>query len=586
MKIQTQTAICLALLTMVNWTAAQESGVPAKETFAPLISENCIAFVHVDFGKLEVDTVKTVIQKTGEEILRELRFDEESFDATTRELAIELEKLDVIVRPVWETITKELGITEVAVVFDLDLLEKEMPPVFAVPWKNKTDAQLETLYALTQAPENAFIKVDGFLIPMDGFHAEEVAEWAKTVKPAPENAPIYEALKSVAGAEVKAVAVLPEQLRTMARSGAGLPPDMPNEVRGLIMFAAQRVQWASACVSLSEILGGQPRENSDVLLTIKTARATDATMLRGMLEQLIEFGVSTARFGMEQVMKDMRNEEIPPVMRSLLTSPVVFSFAKGALRTLLPDAEGDKLIFRAKGGTMSSQVTVATVGASIALLLPAVQAAREAARRMQCSNNLKQIILALHNYHDVNNGFPPLYTVDADGKPLHSWRVLILPYIEQAALYSQIRLDEPWDSPHNSQFHNMTISVYACPSNPLTRGGSGLTAYSAIAGEGLVPATAAGRMTGRGLRDITDGTSNTIAIVEVRQGFNWMDPTADVTLDDLVNEFHRFGRVGSFHTGGMDAARFDGSVFFIPETIDRQILRALGTIAGGESVSF
>ena len=71
-------------------------------------------------------------------------------------------------------------------------------------------------------------------------------------------------------------------------------------------------------------------------------------------------------------------------------------------------------------------------GILIALLLPAVQAAREAARRTQCSNNLKQIGLAMHNYHDVNQQFPPAYIADADGQPMHSWRVLILPYLEHS----------------------------------------------------------------------------------------------------------------------------------------------------------
>jgi len=85
--------LCFVLLTTTF------NRVTAQETFAPLISENCVAFVHVDFSKLELDTVKTALQKTGEDLLKELGFDEESFTATTRELSIELEKLDVIVRP-------------------------------------------------------------------------------------------------------------------------------------------------------------------------------------------------------------------------------------------------------------------------------------------------------------------------------------------------------------------------------------------------------------------------------------------------------------------------------------------------------
>ena len=220
-----------------------------------------------------------------------------------------------------------------------------------------------------------------------------------------------------------------------------------------------------------------------------------------------------------------------------------------------------------------------------ALLRPAVTAARGAAAQMQCSNHIKQIVLALHNYHDARGALPPLYTVDADGKPLHSWRVLILPYIEQMALYQRIRLDEPWDSPHNRQFHNIAIAVYSCPDNPLVVPGKACT-YVAIAGEVFVPATAAGRATGLGFQHITDGMSNTIAIVEVKEPFNWMDPTADITLDELAKGVNTTGgRVGSHHPGGMNVGLFDGRVQFVPDTVDGTILRALGDPRDGRAVS-
>ena len=79
----------------------------------------------------------------------------------------------------------------------------------------------------------------------------------------------------------------------------------------------------------------------------------------------------------------------------------------------------------------------------IALLLPAVQSAREASPRTNCKNNLKQIGLALHNYHDAYGSFPPAWTTDADGRPLLSWRVLLLPFLDEAPLYEEFDLTEP-----------------------------------------------------------------------------------------------------------------------------------------------
>jgi len=85
---------------------------------------------------------------------------------------------------------------------------------------------------------------------------------------------------------------------------------------------------------------------------------------------------------------------------------------------------------------------------------------------------------------------------------------------------------------------------------------------------------------------ITDGTSTTLALVEVREPFNWMDPTADVTLDELMKGINAGGRVGSFHPGGCNVTAFDGARQFIPDNIDLSVLRALATPSGGESVLF
>src|SRR5262249_35014844 len=92
--------------------------------------------------------------------------------------------------------------------------------------------------------------------------------------------------------------------------------------------------------------------------------------------------------------------------------------------------------------------------------------AREAARRMQCSNNLKHIGLALPNYHDDYRSLPPAYIADAEGRPMHSWRVLILPYLEQKSLYDKYDFSEPWNGPNNSKLHDQIIQAFCCPSRP------------------------------------------------------------------------------------------------------------------------
>jgi len=100
------------------------------------------------------------------------------------------------------------------------------------------------------------------------------------------------------------------------------------------------------------------------------------------------------------------------------------------------------------------------------LLLPAISHTREGARGANCLNNLKLIGLGLQNYHVEHGCFPPAYVADADGKPMHSWRVLILPYMERRILYDSYNFDEPWNSPSNRYLAGHIPSEYTCPSDP------------------------------------------------------------------------------------------------------------------------
>jgi len=114
-------------------------------------------------------------------------------------------------------------------------------------------------------------------------------------------------------------------------------------------------------------------------------------------------------------------------------------------------------------------VVIAIIGVLVALLLPAVQTAREAARRSQCTNNLRQMGIALHNYHDVNQSFPMNYRPVTGGT--YSWMQAILPYVEQQNLYNQITMGGTVALPNNTLVANTVIKTYRCPSDGLTQNG-------------------------------------------------------------------------------------------------------------------
>ncbi len=218
------------------------------------------------------------------------------------------------------------------------------------------------------------------------------------------------------------------------------------------------------------------------------------------------------------------------------------------------------------------------VGASgpiaVALLLPAVQSARESARRMQGANNLKQQLLAMHNFHDVYNGFPAAYSTNKDGKPLLSWRVQILPFIEQKPLYDEFHHDEPWDSEHNKKLLAKMPQVFRSP-NSTAR--PGMTTYLGVGGkQGVLAAPPDAKddapNNGARMADITDGTSNTIMIVEASDAVavEWTKP-----VEWVPDEKDPLKGLKDARPNGFNAALADGSVRFISNNIDLEMLRRL-----------
>jgi prepilin-type processing-associated H-X9-DG protein len=226
------------------------------------------------------------------------------------------------------------------------------------------------------------------------------------------------------------------------------------------------------------------------------------------------------------------------------------------------------------GGTVALIVVLAVIllmcPCGIALLLPAVQAAREAARRTSSANNLKMIGIALHNYHDTYKQFPPAIVTDANGQPLYSGRVLLLPFLEQAPLFQQWDQSAAWDSPQNRALSQSVLKVFVDPSAP-----SGTCHYEFVTGQGAMFEAGSPHT----IADVTDGLSNTIAVVEMRTtNSSWAAPTS-VDISQLSA-----GLPQTNHPGGGQVLMGDGSVRFISQSIDPQVLKSLSTRNGAETV--
>jgi prepilin-type processing-associated H-X9-DG protein len=208
-------------------------------------------------------------------------------------------------------------------------------------------------------------------------------------------------------------------------------------------------------------------------------------------------------------------------------------------------------------------------------ITPMTYTARTSARRAQSTNNLKQIGLGLLTYESARGTYPPAYTADKNGKPLLSWRVLILPYVEGDGLYKEFHLDEPWDSPHNKKLISRMPSVYRNPNS--TVGGQWKTNYLTVRGKDTIFSGAKGTK----IADVTDGTSNTIMTVEVPddKAVIWTKPD-DFEYDE---ELPMKGLLGG-QPGGFNVGFADGSVRLIPASIKPETLKSLFTRNDGEAI--
>ena len=221
---------------------------------------------------------------------------------------------------------------------------------------------------------------------------------------------------------------------------------------------------------------------------------------------------------------------------------------------------------------------VAVAGIIIAIVvagIPFVRKAQESARHAQCRCYMKQFGVAFHNYHTTYGSFPPSAICDADGKPLLSWRVSLLPYLEGHELYSQFRLDEPWDSPHNLPLAEQIPEVFRCPSDSTSKPNA--SSYVIVEGAGTIfPPGGTVR-----IEDVTDGTSKTIMAAEaVGSASPWTKPD-NLVFDDRFNGQTAFS---SGHTGGWMALWGDGSVHFFRHSVPADTIRSLLTIDGGEQI--
>jgi prepilin-type processing-associated H-X9-DG protein len=302
-------------------------------------------------------------------------------------------------------------------------------------------------------------------------------------------------------------------------------------------------------------------------LVLLSPSEKDAEELQVFVNEMLDIGQQLA---LNQVNEQMQGGDDPI---ELATAQYAQRITRLMIDIFRPQRDGRKLRISQEG---AGGMSVATIGVLVAMLLPAVQAAREAARRMSSTNNLKEIALAMHNHHATYRKLPARAIFDDNDKPLLSWRVHLLPFLEQQALYEQFHLDEPWDSGHNRTLIERMPPVFR---NPSSNAPVNLANY-------LIPTGPGSIFEGQeaiSFRQVLDGTSNTILVLEVDDDASviWTKPN---DLD--FNRDNPLARLGTAHPGGFNVALADGSVRFIAATIDPEIFLRMLMMADGNPIGF
>ena len=523
MRIRMSGLLLLALVATGPAVAGEGFDPAARaKTIAPFVDEQTVLIARVDVSRLEVDAIVDKAVELIRDVVPEAQAELDTFRKDEEQARAQLKKLQAAFR--------QAGGKDVYMLFsvaDVDFHREPVPFLIVPLGEGADDKTLAALFRQTGLDVQQRLG--------DVLFMGNLATLSRLEALSPVQRPEIAAAFQAAGDTAAQAIFLPPKYA--ARVIEEMLPQLPKEIGGGPSTAiTQGLLWAA--------VSADPPPKMSLKLVIQSRDAEAAGAFR---EKLI--GV----LGLLGKQKDVR--QMMPAFDKLAA-------------LLTPKVEGDRL-------TLFFDQKNRGIAGIISLLKPPIEEARAAARRAASMNNLKRIALAMHNYHDMHKSFPPAASSDANGKPLLSWRVHLLPYLEAGQLYERFHLDEPWDSEHNRKLIGQMPALYRCPASRLRE--KGRASYVVVVGEGTV---FPGRE-GIPIKEIKDGSSHTILAVEVddEHAVIWTKP------DDLPFDPDNPAKgLGGHFQGGFNAAFCDGHIQFLLKDMDPKVLRALFTRAGGEVI--
>ncbi len=545
------------VFTLTGGQCPAETPAEIAAEIAPLISENTVCVVHVDIANLNPEQMTQHLKTLCNEIREAASFDGK-LAKEMNDILPDDEMLDQSpggwTEPL-KMVRETCGVTEFYYLVTFPFQECLVVPI-------REGVKTEFF------DERAFVKFKGFMVFPEPRHLRDDTNlwelidrmFVKGFVPT-ERSELVAGLKLAGDRPVRAVAFLPAYAKTLV---AQMMPQLPEPfdaipTEGLL----DGVQLVAAGFDPNTVQGE---------LILKSKDQAAAESLRELL------------FSLPDTLTQLAKSQ-PELAEGCVPGVIFGNVLRRNADFLFPPPRDGAVTIRLPGENFAANM--------LALFQSIVAESKTgemswAYQHRTCMTNMKMIMLAMHNHHDAMRYLPQAYTIDAGGKPLHSWRVALLPYLEEYEMYKQIRLDEPWDSEWNRQFHDKCPEFYQCPTMGDEEKAAGLTSYSFVIGNDAYPKPGKRKFD---FAMISDGTSNTIGIVERKTPVNWMCPDKELTQEEAFRgPVDPESGLGLRHEINgkkcLNVGVFDGSVHVIGDDIAPETWKAMLTRAGGERASY
>jgi hypothetical protein len=597
MKYVVRSVLVLVLSACVSTLFAQEKpsmqSRPLAEKLSALFDDETLCVVHVDLTQIDTDTVLD-----NSRAFVDTLFDKAGLTETDRDSLRVLLQPPGGVSPLNWNLSKGLAKTGKAYLVDtLGVREaflvvqaggKSFPALVwvAVPKHEKLNVPLLT--AALKDKSSLVRETDDFCFVT--MLSDSLAQRVNLANVGPNRAAarpeFLEALEVVKDYPIKILVAPPKYVKKVFR-----------ETRPTLPGAFEKTDIASMPDALRWKAVGINPEKLDFLAVAEAESENDAQLLYRSGSELFSWACGELIASVKNYKETPRDQNRPvrdtakesKIIPCALPNELLATLAnaypeiinedylKQLGQFVVPKPEGKRFVLKVGGETRKEVVDKASPSL-LAAIRKLIKSGENQQRSMAVENQLKLIGLAMLNYESAQRAYPPPFSADKNGKPLQSWRVLILPYMEHKDLYNKIHLDEPWDSEYNRQFHNQMPQIF---SNSVYPGSDkkGETNFCMVVGPATFGQTNAKKLAPR---DIKDGTSRTIMLIERKTPVCWMAP------EDIEQEKAYLGingdpaGIGGKTPGGVFATFADGFVRFIEQNTLRDKLKAFLTINGGE----